>query len=182
MFIFTKISLIMILIIMITFIAQDLGKVDIIYSTYIIFTCLVIQFIAAFVTIVIITLIRKKQPKNGIKIIRYRIEDRCIKGEEDILPEFITTTNPRKASIFKIYFGVKGFNKLPYFGIYKTGKRDQDKMSNINEHIFNINVGIRDDLFIFHADVIVRPDEKINFKFKGDTNIEMFFVRELYIP
>lgn len=181
MFIFTKISLTIMSIIMITIIAEIAGKLDTKYGSYIISVGLVIQFIV--VIIQLWTILRRiKYLRNGVKIIRYRFEDKYIKGDADILPQFITTTNPRKPSIFNIYIEVKYFKDLPYFGIYKMGRCDPPKMADMKKHVLYINAGTVNDLFIFIADIIVRPDEKINFKFRDDANIKTFFIGELYIP
>lgn len=179
MFIFTKISLVAMFVMIVAVIAQIMGKLDAIYTSYILLVGLVTQ-IAMFIVFVVTVFIRRNELKKGVKIIRYKYEDRYIKGEDDVLPEFITTTNPRKASIFKIYFEIKDFNELPDFGIYKIGKGD--KMSDVKKQVLNVNTGISNDLFIFHVDMLVRPDEKINFKFKNDANIKTFLLGELYRP
>lgn len=179
MFIFTKISLVVTFIIIITATAQIMNKLDTIYTNYILLAGFVTQ-ITILIVFVVTIFIRRNELKNGVKIIRYKYEDRYIKGEEDVLPEFITTTNPRNASIFKIYFEIKDFKELPDFGIYNIGKGS--KMSDVKKYVLNVNTGIKDNLFIFHVDMIVRPDEKINFKFKNDANIKTFFLGELYIP
>lgn len=181
MFTFTKISLVVAFIIIIAAIAQIMGKLDAIYTSYILLVGLATQ-VAILIVFVATILIRRNELKKGVKIIRYKYEDRYIKGEENVLPKFITTTNPRKASIFKIYFEIKDFKELPDFGIYKIGKGDPDKTSDVKKQVLNVNTGISNDLFIFHVDMLVRPDEKINFKFKNDANIKIFLLGELYIP
>lgn len=55
-------------------------------------------------------------------------------------------------------------------------------MPDVKKQVLNVNTGISNDLFIFHVDMLVRPDEKINFKFKNDANIKTFLLGELYIP
>lgn len=179
MFILTKISLAVTFIIIIAAVAQIVGKLDAIYVNYILLVGFVMQIVILIIFIVII-LAKRNELKKGIKIIRYKYEDRYIKGEEDVLPEFVTTTNPRNASMFKIYFEIKDFKEPPDFSIYNIGKGNN--ISDNKRHILNVNTGIRDDLFISHINMIVSPDEKINFKFKNDVNVKTFLLGELYIP
>jgi len=181
MFIFTKISLTIMSIIMITIIAEITGKLDAKYGSYIIFVGLTIQF-TMFVILLWIFLRRIKYLRNGVKIIRHRFENKYIKGDTDILPEFITTTNPRKSSIFNIYLEAKDIKDPPDFGMYKMGRGNPAKMTDIKKHVLYVNADMVNDLFIFIVDIIVRPDEKINFKFRDDINIKTFFIGELYIP
>lgn len=180
MLISTKISLAIFLLIMITTIAKIFGKLDSIYVIYIAVAGISIQILMIAINLVLV-LNRRKILKNGVKIVRYRIEDKNIKGDTDILPEFITTTNPIRPSIFTIYIEAKDIITPPEFGIYKKGKENPGKISDLKKHLSNISASIRDNLFIFYADIIVRPDETINFKFKQDVNIKIFFIGELYM-
>lgn len=181
MFIYTKISLAVMFIIITTTIAEITGRLDVKYGPYIIFAGLIVQLIM--LVILLWTLLkRKKYIRNGVKIIRYRFEDKYIKGDTDILPKFMTTTNPIKSSIFEIYLETKDFKCLSGFGIYKIEGDNPAKMTDIGKHVLYANVDAVNDLFIFIANIIVRPDEKVNFKFGDDINVKKFFIGELYLP
>ena len=179
MFILTKISLIITFILTVAVTAQTMGKLNNVYTMYILMIGLTVQFIMVIIFITII-LYRRNEMKKGIKIIRYKAEDRYIKGCTDIIPQYIAPTNPRKSSIFKIFVETENFKGIPDFGICKMGKGDVN--IDLKQHILNIRTGIVAKSFIFDADIIMRPVEKINCKFKDDVNIKLFFVRELYIP
>lgn len=179
MFLFTKISLTVLFVLTMTMIAEAFGILSQRYGNYIFFVGISIQIIIL-IFLVTILLTKKNELKRGVKIIRHRIEDKYIKGDTDILPSFIGSTNPIKASIFKIFVEIKDFKDPPEFGMCKMG-RNNTKID-ISKHILNVRAGIIEGSFIFDADIIVRPDEKVNFKFKNDTNIKLFLVGELYIP
>lgn len=134
------------------------------------------------VVFITLSLTSQGRLKRGVKIIRHKIEDKYIKGNTDILPSFIGSTNPRKATMFQIYIEAKDVKEDPRFNMRKIIGRGSEKTIDIKKHVLHVNTGIVDDLFIFVADMIVRPDEKINFKFENDINIKTFFIGELYIP
>lgn len=181
MFLFTKISLTVLFILTMIMVAEAFGILSQKYGSYIFFVGLSIQIIML-IALIVLLIIKKRELKRGVEIIRHRIDDKYIKGDTDILPSFIGPTNPRKASIFKIYLEAKDFKEDPGFSMCKMGKGSLEKMANIKKHVLYANTGIVDNLFVFTADIIVRPDEKINFKFKEDINIKMLFIGELYIP
>lgn len=178
MFFMTKLSLIAILIMLIALVSEIAGILDKRYSNIIMFGILAIQtvFLAIFVTIVIM----KKRILNGVRIVRYQLHDTLVKGETDIIPENISPTNPRKSAIFKIFLEIENVSEIPEIGISKTGLGRV--IPDIKNHIININSGIADNNFIFNADVIVRPGEKINFQIKKDTTVKLFFLGEIYMP
>ncbi len=180
MFLFTKISLTVLFVLTMTMVAEAFGILSQRYGHYIFFVGISIQIIIL-IFLVTMLLMKKNELKRGVKIIRHRIEDKYIKGDTDVLPSFIGATNPIKASIFKIFVEIKDFKDPPEFGMCKIG-RNNAKISDISKHILNVRTGIIEGSFIFDADIIVRPDEKINFKFKNDANIKLFLVGELYIP
>lgn len=179
MFLFTKISLTIFLILMVVLVAEIFGILDRTYGNYIFIVGLSIQII---ILIILLTtlLVRNNKLKRGVKIIRYKIMDKYIKGGTELIPEYITSTNPRKSSIFKIFVEAEDFKDPPDFGMCKMGKGDINV--DIKKHILGVRSGIIEKSFIFDADIIVGPDEKINFKFKDDINIKIFFIGELYIP
>lgn len=161
-------------------VAEAFGILSRSYGVYIFFVGLSVQIIL-FIYLMTRLLMKKGELKRGVRIIRHKIEDKHIKGGTDILPSFIGATNPRKASIFKIFVEVIDFKNPPEFGVCKMGKGNM-KVTDIKKHLLGVKVGVVQGSFIFDADIIVRPDEKINFKFKDDVNIKLFFVGELYIP
>jgi hypothetical protein len=181
MFLFSKISLSIFFIITITVIAEALGILSKRYENYIIITGLSIQIIMLIIVIAALSK-RKGRLNRGVKIIRYKIEDKYIKGDTDILPSFIGSTNPRKPTIFQIYIEAKDFKENPNFQMSKIIREGPEKLTDLKKHVLNVNAGVVGDLFIFVAELIVRPDEKINFKFENDINIKTFFIGELYMP
>lgn len=178
MFFMTKLSLAAILTVIITLFLETLDILDEKYSHIILFGIGVIQivFLAIFIIIVII----KKRRMNGVKIIRYQLHDTMVKGETDILPENMSPTNPRKSAMFKIFLEIENISETPEIGIYKMSLGRV--VPNIKDYIVNINFGKVDNNFIFNADVMVGPDEKINFQIKKDTIIKLFFLGEIYLP
>ncbi len=182
MHLITKINYIIMFALIVNIVAEKLGYIDTKNSNYIWIIGLSIQIILLTIFVVLISM-RKRQLKRTVKIPRYQFEDRYIKGDTHILPKNISTTNPGKSSIFKIYFEIKDFKKdePPDFCIYAMGKVPME-ITDMKKHLADINIGIEDNLFIFNADIIVRPNQEINFMFKKDTNLKTFFVGEVYIP
>ena len=178
MFVLTKISLILMFTTLAILVAESLEVLDSAYADFIMSAILALQIVllVAFVAI----LVMKRRIMNGVKIMRYHFNDRLIKGATDILPENISPTNPRKTAVFKVLLEIRDVDEPPEFGISKicTGT----KTSNIGDHVFNIISGIADNNFLFTADIIVRPGEKINFQLKKDANVKLFLLGELYIP
>lgn len=179
MFTYTKITLAIFLTLIITGVAYIVGIIDQRYSDYVFFIGLVVQTII--LTIIIIKiLIGKNKLKRGVKIIRYKIIDKHIKGGTYIIPEYITPINPIRPSIFKIFIEADDFKESPDFTVCKVGKGNYN--IGADKCILDIKKGIVEKSFIFDADIIVGPNEKINCKFKDDINIKTFFVGELYLP
>ena len=80
----------------------------------------------------------------------------------------------------QIFLEIENVESPPDIGIFKMCA--ERILLDIEDNIININSGIVENSFIFDADVIVRPDEKINFKLKKDTTIKLFFLGEFYTP
>lgn len=180
MHLFSKISLTILFVLTASLIAEILGFISKKNSDYIFLIGLSIQ-ILLFIIILISYTKQRDVLKRGVKIIRYKTENRFIKGNTDVLPSFISSTNPRKASIFKIFFEADKCEELPYFGILKIGKGNIGP-DDLKKHLLNLRSGIMEESFIFDADILVKPDEKINFKFKDDINIKFLFIGEIYMP
>lgn len=179
MFIITKISLVSTFTMTIGIVLGTLGKLDDKYVNIIVNANIVIQILCCIVFAALFIFLRN-WPK-GIKILRYKFEDRLIKGDTDIFQKPISSTNPRRMAIFKIYLEVDKFTEPPELGITKIGNYGKP-LPDIHKHFLHINSGIKENIFMFHADMIVMPDEKINFKFKKDANIKTFLLGELYLP
>lgn len=179
MYIFSKISLLVASVTILTaFAAEILSILDKKYSTIIITIAAVVQL--ALLLLVMVAIMIKRRNINGVKMTRYHFNDRFIKGGDYILPGYISTTNPRKFAIFKILLEIKNIEEPPEIAISKNGVASVTQ--DMGGHIVNINSGIVEDSFMFDADVIVKPGEGINLKLKKDTLIKSFFLGEFYIP
>ena len=183
MYTIVKISLIVTLALLVSTVARISGILDDGYISIIMDVLLIIQ--AVILSLLVAILIIKRQKMNGVKIVRYKFDNKFIKGNTDIIPECVSPTSPRKPALFKVFLeidieNIKNMEEPPEFGIFKigTGKAPQD----IKNHIINANSGIIENSFIFDADIIVSPGEKINFRIKKDTIIKSFFLGEIYIP
>lgn len=180
MMIFSKISIAITGIILITGIVNIIGVLNSEYTNLIMNIGLALQITLLIIAGIIYVVARYYRSK-WVTIPRYTISDKCVKGDTDIFSKSLSSTNPRKKSIFSIYMEIKEFDELPEFGIEKTkisGRMIQD----INKHILNTNIGIQDGIFKFAADIIMSPNETINFKFRKDTKVDLFSVNEIYIP
>lgn len=177
---FSKISIAITGIILATVIARIIGVLNNDYANLIISVGLAVQATMLIIFSIKYVIARYYRSK-WVTIPRRTINDEYIKGDTDILPKSLSSTNPRNASVFSIYLEVKEFDEFPEFGIEKTktsGKMTQD----IGRHILNTNMGIKDGVFTFEADIIMSPNEVINFKFRKDTKVNIFSVKEIYIP
>lgn len=145
-----------------------------------VYTFVYINIIIQTLVIAVYILTRFNRPKD-VKIIRHQFENKFIKGDTNIFPEHIFSTNPRNAAIFKIYIGVSEFAKDDPPEIYIDIKgRHEQAISDIKNHLRNIKVGIEKDMFLIKGDIIVMPNEKINFKFRKDVNVKIFILEEVY--
>ena len=178
MYTLIKVSLVASIVMIITFVVESLGILDKRYASAIMDAVLVLQI--ALLIMAIIIFVMKSRKMHGIKIIRYQISNKLIKGDTNILPENLFPTNPRKPALFKIFLEIENVESPPDIGIFKMCA--ERILLDIEDNIININSGIVENSFIFDADVIVRPDEKINFKLKKDTTIKLFFLGEFYTP
>lgn len=179
MFLYSKLSLAILLILVITGVAYINDILDQKYVGYVFLIGLFAQSIILMLVVMRILVVKDKL-KRGIKIIRYKMVDTYIEGGKYMIPEYIAPTNPTKPSMFKIFIEADNFGELPCFIMCKMGKGNYDIKQ--DESTFNAKRNIEEKSFIFDADILVGPDEKINCKFKDDINIKMFFIGELYIP
>lgn len=180
MMIFSKISIAITGIVFITGVARIIGVLNDEYTNLIMNTCLTIQVILVIIVGIIYAMARYHRSRH-VMIPRYTINDKYVKGNTEIFPESLLSTNPRKKSIFSIYVEVKEFDEIPEFGIEKT-KISGNMIQDINRHVLRTNIGIQDGIFRFGADIIMSPNETVNFRFRKDTKIDLFSVNEIYIP
>ena len=146
------------------------------YISFFIYANMIVQ---AFVIVAYI-LLRANRPKD-LKIVRYRFENKFKKGDMDIFPEHIFSTSPRNPTIFKIFWQVREFTKddPPEFIIDIKG-RNGEVIHDIKSHILSSKIGTEQDMLVYNGDVIIRPNEKINFKFRKDVNVKIFALEEVY--
>lgn len=180
MLIIGKISLTATLILMISVVASIFGILDNRYVKMIMYAVFVVQ--TMLLIIVIIILILKKRKMKGVRIIRYQLQNQPVKGETNIISEKISPTNPMKSTLFKIFLEIDNISEPPEIGIGIYKITTEKIIPDIKNHVVNINSGMVDHSFIFDADVIVRPEEQINFQVKKDTTIKLFFLGEFYVP
>ncbi len=185
MHILSKISLVSTLILLIATIAHVLGIIGDTYNNAIIYSMAAVQIIlfVLFVTMVIVLVI-KKNKMCTVKIRRCQISDKMVKSNIDILPEHVHPTNPRKSALFRVFLALENVKRTPEIGIshLRTGCPNDSGKNDISKNIGNINVDMVDDNLIFGIDIIVRPDEEINFYFKQDADIKLFLLEEFYVP
>lgn len=179
MFIITKLSLAAFLIVSMTIIAETTGVLDIRYARVILYSVLAIQTVLLAIS-TIISIIIKKRRMHGVRIVRYQLHDTLVKGNTDILPENVSPTNPRKSALFAVFLEIENASETPEIGIFKMSIGDI--APGIKDHITRVRSGMIENSFVFHADVIVKPGEKINFQIKKDTTVKLFFLGEVYIP
>lgn len=147
------------------------------YTSFFIYTNTIVQALI----IVAYILLRINRPKD-VKIIRHQFENKFIKGDMNIFPEYIFSTNPRNTTIFKIYCEVREFTKDgPSEFIFDIKGRQEQEIRDIKSHILNFKIGIEKDMLVYNGDIIVKPNEKINFKFRKDVNVKIFTLEEVYI-
>lgn len=178
MYAFSKISLAMSLVMLMAFIVEKLNILDKKYTIIIMIAAAVIQ--AILLGLVVISVIMRSRKMHGVKMTRYQCHDRFIKGDDYILPTHVSTTNPRKSAMFKLLIEIKDVSEPPEITISKIGVAPVAQ--DIKNHIINVESFTVDNSFLFDADIIVKPGEKINFGFKKDTMIKSFFLGEFYVP
>jgi hypothetical protein len=158
--------------------AATLNILDKRYTFTIMIVAAVIQ--AILLCLLVASVIMRSRKMRGVKMARYQCHDRFVKGNDYILPEHVSTTNPRKSAIFKILIEIKDVSEPPEITISKIGVVPVEQ--DIKSHIVNVESFALDNSFLFDADIIVKPGEKINFGFKKDTMIKSFFLGEFYVP
>jgi hypothetical protein len=178
MYTLSKISLAMSLVVLMASVAKTLNILDKRYTVIIMVAAAVIQ--AILLVLVVMSAIIRGRQTCGVKMTRYQFHDRFVKGNDYILPEYISTTNPRKSAIFKLLVEIKDVSEPPEITISKIGVASVEQ--DIKNHIVNIESFTVDNSFLLDADIIIQPGEKINFGFKKDIVVKSFFLGELYVP
>jgi hypothetical protein len=179
MYTLTKLSLATTIIAGVTFIAKQLGILEL---KYVIIIAIILSSIQAiFIGMSIAILVRKYRKTCGVRIVRYQFNDRFVRGNDYMIPEHVSVTNPRKSALFKILLEIKYAGEPPEIIISKNNLASA--ASDIKNHIINVNSGVVEDSnLIFDADVIVKPGEEINLHISKDALIKYFFLGETYIP
>lgn len=178
MYTITKLSLVLCTITGATLVAEKLGILESRYAIIIAIISSVIQVI--FIGISTAMLITKYRKTHAVKIIRYKFNDRFVRGNDYMITEHISTTNPRKSAIFKILLDIKYTGEPPEIEVSKNNI--VSIASDVKNHIINVNSEVVDDNLLFDADVIVKPGEEINLRLNKDALIKSFFLGEFYIP
>jgi uncharacterized membrane protein YcgQ (UPF0703/DUF1980 family) len=178
MYTLSKLSLAACVAIAAAFVAEKFGILEMRYLVIIAIISATVQVIL--LIILMATVMTKYRKVSGVRMTRYKFCDRFIKGNENILPEHISTTNPRKSAIFKILLEIKYTGDLPEIVISKKGFASLATCK--KNHDVNIHSGMLDDSLVFDADIAVKPGEEINLLLKKDALVKSFFLGEFYVP
>jgi len=178
MFALTRLSLVATFIVLTLITARMLGILEKKYYDTTMYVILAIQLIILVVLVIIFVLKRRKM--SGVRIIRYQVQNKFIKGDTNIIPEYISSTNTRKSAVFTVLLQIENVTNTPEVVISKM--MGEKKLTNIKDHIITVDAGIVENCFMFHAEVVSRPGEKINFNLSKDATVKLFFLGELYIP
>lgn len=121
---------------------------------------------------VIQTSIRASQ--SNVIIPKGFCEEKVIKAETDIFPDFLVPTNTHKGCIFRISLQIKEFKKYPLFYMIRKCERDTCTQE--------LNKDIKLDPGSVHIfEVVIDSNEKLSFKFNEDVIIKKLLIEELYI-
>lgn len=129
-------------------------------------------------TVLFLRLKKRMIKQKDVEIFKYQFENRSIKEHTNIFPEYICSTNTRKPSIFKIYWEARNPPQFSIGMIDNNGK----VVSYVKSRIIDINTKTDKGITMSNVEIKVMPNEKINFQFEKDVNIELFTLNEIYIP
>lgn len=125
--------------------------------------------------------IRRYMASIYVPIPILRFDNRIVRGHTNISPEYICATNPNGSSTLNISFEIKDLQEYPEFGILKINKNL--RIEDIEKEILKMEERITEDKVTrFNIDIIINPEEKINFQFDRDVNLRLFTVHEMYKP
>jgi hypothetical protein len=175
----TKISLAVSITIVMAFIIGKLNLLDNRYVNIIVIVAVVIQLIL-FIAASIITVFIFSKRKRGIRIVRYKCEDKSIYGGTYILPENLSPTNPGKSALFEVFLEIENVKDIHEIVVYNVSVGLS--AINIENNITDVKSGIVNNNFMFSARIIVEPNEKINFLIEKDATIKLFVLGEFYVP
>lgn len=178
MFVLTKLSLVTSFIVLTLIAARILGIMDEKYYEITMYIMLAMQLLILLTLVIIVILKRRKM--KGVRIVRYQTENKFIKGDTNIIPEYISSTNTRNSAIFSVLLQIDNITSVPEVTISKM--LGDKKLTDIKDHIITVDAGLVENCYMFHADIISRPGEKINFNLNIDATVKLFFLGELYIP
>lgn len=178
MYAFGKLSLVASVIILLTFIAEKFGILNIGQVIIIAIIAVTIQAISLGILLVIV--VTKYKKTHEIRIVRYQVSNRLINGGTYIIPEHMSSTDPRKSALFEVFLEIENFNEPPKILINKES--DGRIKQYMKDNIASFKSGIVNDNFIFTAGIMVRPEEKINFLIEKDATVKYFMLGEIYVP
>ena len=133
-----------------------------------------IVFLAEFIIFLIIMNATIRESQANVIIPKGYCEEKTIKAETDIFPDFLMPTNTHRDCIFRISLQIKESKKHPLFYIIRICEKDTC-MQELNEKI-KLDPGL---IHVF--EVAIDSKEKLNFKFSEDVTIQKLLIEELYI-
>ena len=133
-----------------------------------------IVFLAEFIIFLIIMNATIRESQANVIIPKGYCEEKTIKAETDIFPDFLMPTNTHRDCIFRISLQIKESKKYPLFYIIRICEKDTC--------IQELNEKIKLDPGLIHVfEVSIDSKEKLNFKFSEDVTIQKLLIEELYI-
>lgn len=178
MYTLSKLSLAVCIATAAAFVAEKFGILEL---RYVVIIAIINASVQAILLIILMaTVITKYRKVSGVRMTRYQFYDRFIKGNENILPEHISTTNPRKSAIFKVLLEIKYAGDPNEIVLSKKGL--SPLVTDKKNHYVNIHSGMINDSLVFDADIAVKPGEEINLLLKKDALVKSFFLGEFYVP
>lgn len=112
--------------------------------------------------------------QTSVIIQKGHYDEKIIKAETEIFPNFLVPTNTHRNCIFRIKLQMKEFKKHPLFYIIRKCE--------MNTCAQELNKDIKLDPGFTHVfDVFIKSNEKLNFKFNEDVTIKELLVEEVYI-
>ena len=138
-------------------------------------TMVIINWITFSTELLIFLIVMKTSIRPGNVIIpKGYCEEKAIKAELDIFPNFLVPTNIYRDCIFRISLQIKEFKKHPLFYIIRICEKDIC--------IQELNNKIKLDPGLVHIfDVVINSKERLNFKFSEDVIIQKLLIEELYV-
>lgn len=131
-------------------------------------------FLAEFIIILIIMKTTIRASQANVIIPKGSCEEKIIKAETNIFPNFLVPTNTNRGCIFRISLQIKEPKKYPLFYMIRTCEKETC--------VQELNKDIRLDPGHVHMfEVAIISKEKLNFKFSEDVIIQKLLIEELYI-